>query len=389
MNFNLVQNLNPASFWFYISSFYFPYCFNEFLKAPESYIDVIVKIIDNAVTSKTIVKKNYSAASKKRLLYDLASVVSEENILELPLNEKNENYLLDLNSSKKEMSIDTIIGNFQDYSNELQKRNQTFLKSLLSKLNIRNSIEEENKGQYQYDPDDILTDMKYRSSCMNLYKTWLIKKHEEKASEANHNVLMSRIEEECLNNNPDDIVCYICNDGDYEDNDLIVYCSLCQMTVHQNCYDIVDIPEEDWICYNCMCFGCEEGKMVECCLCPVVGGAMKPSTLKKNSNFYNAIMNYRLKNSNNINNFSYNNSIINSIITVEIPKNGYINDRKDNCKTFFKDKLKERDLNGINDTFSNEDTIITEKIKISNSIFSIEHPETENKSKLTYLKNSK
>jgi hypothetical protein len=105
-------------------------------------------------------------------------------------------------------------------------------------------------------------------------------------------IILSRAEEE-RDSNPDDIVCLICNDGDYEDHDLIVYCSSCGMTVHQSCYGIVVLPQDDWICYPCIAFGVEEAKTVECVLCPVKGGAMKPCNLKKGGQVHNIIMGLR------------------------------------------------------------------------------------------------
>ena len=73
----------------------------------------------------------------------------------------------------------------------------------------------------------------------------------------------------------------MCNDGDYEDNDLIVYCALCQLTVHQNCYGIINIPEDDWICNLCSVYSEKEKDNINCLLCSVQGGAMKLSSIKK------------------------------------------------------------------------------------------------------------
>jgi hypothetical protein len=42
--------------------------------------------------------------------------------------------------------------------------------------------------------------------------------------------------------------CVVCRSGDYEDDNLIVYCSKCGLAVHQNCYGLDVIPENDFIC---------------------------------------------------------------------------------------------------------------------------------------------
>jgi hypothetical protein len=90
----------------------------------------------------------------------------------------------------------------------------------------------------------------------------------------------------------DHIMCLVCNDGDYEEIDLIVFCSICQLGVHQSCYGINNLTLEDWICDSCRISPEEE---LDCILCPVKGGAMKQCNLKKTSTFYNSIINLRPK----------------------------------------------------------------------------------------------
>lgn len=60
---------------------------------------------------------------------------------------------------------------------------------------------------------------------------------------------------------------------------MIVFCGNCNIPVHQSCYGIEQLPEEDWICYNCLIFGLKRGLMVNCLLCPKKGGAMKPTNI--------------------------------------------------------------------------------------------------------------
>lgn len=49
----------------------------------------------------------------------------------------------------------------------------------------------------------------------------------------------------------DDEVCTICLKPDSEPPNEIIFCDNCNMAVHQECYDIPVIPEDDWICRNC------------------------------------------------------------------------------------------------------------------------------------------
>ncbi|KAM3137292.1 hypothetical protein pb186bvf_010662 [Paramecium bursaria] len=72
----------------------------------------------------------------------------------------------------------------------------------------------------------------------------------------------------------DDALCQVCNDGDYQEDNLIVFCAKCNISVHQKCYLIDEIPMDDWICDVCLNFGWN-GQYLRCALCPRLGGAMK------------------------------------------------------------------------------------------------------------------
>ena len=45
--------------------------------------------------------------------------------------------------------------------------------------------------------------------------------------------------------------CQICNSGEYQDDNLIVFCSRCSVTVHMKCYGICELSENEWICELC------------------------------------------------------------------------------------------------------------------------------------------
>ena len=74
--------------------------------------------------------------------------------------------------------------------------------------------------------------------------------------------------------------CAVCDmDVDY-DNDQFVSCDSCGITVHQSCYGVKEAPDIDdmWLCRACELR--ESGDPApQCCLCPVQGGALKPTTL--------------------------------------------------------------------------------------------------------------
>ncbi|KAL0406699.1 UNVERIFIED_CONTAM: Peregrin [Sesamum latifolium] len=93
-------------------------------------------------------------------------------------------------------------------------------------------------------------------------------------------------EEDAVCEDDDDgIVCAVCDSTDGDPTDPIVLCDGCDLMVHTTCYGhpfTKGIPEGDWFCAQCL-----ESKSVRssaskaqfsCCLCPVSGGALKPTT---------------------------------------------------------------------------------------------------------------
>jgi len=83
----------------------------------------------------------------------------------------------------------------------------------------------------------------------------------------------------------EDAICQICNDADYSDDDLIVFCAKCNIGVHQQCYGIPVLPEGDWICDVCITFQ-EKGKYLRCPFCDKRGGAMKPTCTRVDTNLF-------------------------------------------------------------------------------------------------------
>lgn len=49
----------------------------------------------------------------------------------------------------------------------------------------------------------------------------------------------------------DGIVCEICSKPDSKAPNEIILCDNCDFAVHQQCYDISEIPEGDWLCKSC------------------------------------------------------------------------------------------------------------------------------------------
>ncbi|KFZ09109.1 hypothetical protein V502_08940 [Pseudogymnoascus sp. VKM F-4520 (FW-2644)] len=49
----------------------------------------------------------------------------------------------------------------------------------------------------------------------------------------------------------DEEVCAICENGDSEAPNEIMFCDSCDLAVHQECYNITTIPEGEWLCSDC------------------------------------------------------------------------------------------------------------------------------------------
>ena len=76
-----------------------------------------------------------------------------------------------------------------------------------------------------------------------------------------------------------DYTCQVCQQGDYEKDNMIVFCSLCSIAAHQRCIYMPSVPSCHWICDVCSAFG-RPGINLPCALCGLRGGIMKPTVLR-------------------------------------------------------------------------------------------------------------
>lgn len=118
---------------------------------------------------------------------------------------------------------------------------------------------------------------------------WLEIINEQRKSEGSASVsqeivemLMDRLEKESYfesqsNCDPnqyidEDAVCCICNDGECQNSNVILFCDMCNLAVHQECYGVPYIPEGQWLCRRCLQ---SPSRAVDCVLCPNRTGAFK------------------------------------------------------------------------------------------------------------------
>lgn len=70
----------------------------------------------------------------------------------------------------------------------------------------------------------------------------------------------------------DDQKCVVCDDGECDNNNAIVFCDGCDIGVHQDCYGVPFIPEGQWLCRSCQA---SRRKLLSCAFCPNKSGAFK------------------------------------------------------------------------------------------------------------------
>ncbi|XP_016401979.1 bromodomain and PHD finger-containing protein 3-like isoform X2 [Sinocyclocheilus rhinocerous] len=141
----------------------------------------------------------------------------------------------------------------------------------------KSSEEMETDAEYDMDEEDL---------------AWLELVNERRASEGHPQVcpdtfelLIDRLEKESFLESrshapsqsiiDEDAFCCVCLDDECLNSNVILFCDICNLAVHQECYGVPYIPEGQWLCRCCLQ---SPSRPVDCVLCPNRGGAFKQTS---------------------------------------------------------------------------------------------------------------
>lgn len=136
-----------------------------------------------------------------------------------------------------------------------------------------------NRVEYDMDEEDIEWLKKLNSKFAETYSGYQV-------SEDDFERIMDRLEKQSYFESKksgkevvlpvdEDATCAICDDGQSQETNMILFCDMCNLAVHQECYGVPYVPEGQWHCRRCLQ---SPSRNVECVLCPNKGGAFKQTS---------------------------------------------------------------------------------------------------------------
>ncbi|XP_065801646.1 bromodomain-containing protein 1 isoform X2 [Muntiacus reevesi] len=140
---------------------------------------------------------------------------------------------------------------------------------------VEKSAEELDKEvEYDMDEEDYawleIVNEKRRGDCVSAVSQSVFEFLMDRFEKASHCEKQKQGEQQCLID--EDAVCCVCMDGECQNSNAILFCDLCNLAVHQECYGVPYIPEGQWLCRHCLQ---SRARPADCVLCPNKGGAFK------------------------------------------------------------------------------------------------------------------
>ncbi|XP_066499907.1 bromodomain and PHD finger-containing protein 3 isoform X2 [Hoplias malabaricus] len=143
---------------------------------------------------------------------------------------------------------------------------------------IEKSPEElENDGEYDMDEEDV--------AWLEMVNEKRVSSGQPLVSADTFELLMDRLEKQSFlesrsqapsqSSIDEDAFCCVCLDDECLNSNVILFCDICNLAVHQECYGVPYIPEGQWLCRCCLQ---SPSRPVDCVLCPNRGGAFKQTS---------------------------------------------------------------------------------------------------------------
>ena len=197
----------------------------------------------------------------------------------------------------KESDLSLLKNKIKDFINVFNQINKNKIKKLKKRTKI---IEEKYKinNSYSIDNKNFIKCIKENPLFIKNDLSYLIRnKFINYFYNYQKNYLINRDNKENIKNQQNEDInlkCYVCNNGDLDQYQYYYECETCGIIVHPFCYGLkLKESNKKWKCQKCREKAYFESINLECILCPVRGGALKRTTILKNSLFYQNLMKFR------------------------------------------------------------------------------------------------
>uniref|UniRef100_A0A8C0DW83 Bromodomain containing 1 n=2 Tax=Balaenoptera musculus TaxID=9771 RepID=A0A8C0DW83_BALMU len=138
----------------------------------------------------------------------------------------------------------------------------------------KSAAELDHEVEYDMDEEDYawleIVNERRRGDCVAAVSQSVFEFLMDRFEKASHCEKQKQGGQQCLID--EDAVCCVCMDGECQNSNAILFCDMCNLAVHQECYGVPYIPEGQWLCRHCLQ---SRARPADCVLCPNKGGAFK------------------------------------------------------------------------------------------------------------------